>query len=147
MSKTKHKRARREAKREHQKKVTKAAHTSRRASTTQSQPVAKKQKLNHTNANSTANSNANIEAQTAPTAVVDVNGKAHAHTQASQKHPIPFDVYDKVLLVGEGDFSFARSLCVEHGCANVTATSFDSGEEVREKYVICFTLILFVIPT
>ena len=38
------------------------------------------------------------------------------------------------LLVGEGDFSFTRSLVDEHGCANVTATSFDSEEEVLEKY-------------
>jgi 25S rRNA (uracil2634-N3)-methyltransferase len=54
--------------------------------------------------------------------------------QASQKHAVPFGEYEHVLLVGEGDFSFANSLVVEHGCANVTATSFDSESEVCEKY-------------
>lgn len=54
--------------------------------------------------------------------------------QASQKHDIPFGLYDKILLVGEGDFSFTRSLVIEHGCASVTATSYDSEEDVRTKY-------------
>jgi 25S rRNA (uracil2634-N3)-methyltransferase len=54
--------------------------------------------------------------------------------QASQKHEVPFGEYEHILLVGEGDFSFTRSLAIEHGCANVTATSFDSESEVREKY-------------
>ncbi|KAJ4400301.1 hypothetical protein N0V91_008760 [Didymella pomorum] len=54
--------------------------------------------------------------------------------QASQKHDVPFGVYEHILLVGEGDFSFTRSLVEDHGCANVTATSFDTEEEVSEKY-------------
>jgi hypothetical protein len=58
-----------------------------------------------------------------------------AKVQAGQKHEVPFGVYDRILLVGEGDFSFAHSLCLEHGCANVTATSFDSAEDVEVKYV------------
>ncbi|KAF2714987.1 hypothetical protein K504DRAFT_333012, partial [Pleomassaria siparia CBS 279.74] len=57
-----------------------------------------------------------------------------AQPQASQKHEVPFGAYDNILLVGEGDFSFAHSLCTEHGCANVTATSFDAGEDVEIKY-------------
>jgi 25S rRNA (uracil2634-N3)-methyltransferase len=57
-----------------------------------------------------------------------------AHVQASQKHEVPFGAYDHILLVGEGDFSFTKSLVEEHGCANVTATSFDTADEVREKY-------------
>lgn len=57
-----------------------------------------------------------------------------AHVQASQKHEVPFGAYDHILLVGEGDFSFTKSLVEEHGCANVTATSFDTEAEVREKY-------------
>ncbi|KAF2624006.1 hypothetical protein BU25DRAFT_348891 [Macroventuria anomochaeta] len=59
---------------------------------------------------------------------------AKAPIQASQKHEVPFGAYDHILLVGEGDFSFTRSLVEEHGCANVTATSFDSESEVLEKY-------------
>lgn len=54
--------------------------------------------------------------------------------QASQKHDVPFGAYEHILLVGEGDFSFTRSLVEDHGCANVTATSFDAEEEVLEKY-------------
>ncbi|KAG8219403.1 hypothetical protein J3R82DRAFT_325 [Butyriboletus roseoflavus] len=58
-------------------------------------------------------------------------------------HPptIPFKPTDKILLVGEGNFSFARALIVdppsplEHLVpANVTATSYDSEEECFSKY-------------
>jgi 25S rRNA (uracil2634-N3)-methyltransferase len=57
-----------------------------------------------------------------------------ATTQASQQHAVPFGEYDHILLVGEGDFSFARSLAIAHGCSNVTATSYDSASVVEEKY-------------
>ncbi|KAF2463924.1 uncharacterized protein BDR25DRAFT_105530 [Lindgomyces ingoldianus] len=112
MSKNKTKRARREAKREHHKKASKLKP---QPTTNSSKPLQtaqqKKQK-------------ANAKAQKPP-----------PHTQASQQqHPIPFGEYDNILLVGEGDFSFTRSLVVEHGCANVTATSFDSEDELRKKY-------------
>jgi len=60
--------------------------------------------------------------------------KTHQPTQASQQPTVPFSAYDHVLLVGEGDFSFTSSLTLHHGCANVTATSFDTEEEVRAKY-------------
>lgn len=39
-----------------------------------------------------------------------------------------------ILLVGEGDFSFSRSLIDNHGCFKMVCTSFDSKEEVFEKY-------------
>ncbi|KAF1974600.1 hypothetical protein BU23DRAFT_553255 [Bimuria novae-zelandiae CBS 107.79] len=119
MSKTKTKRARRELKRDanrkianHQKKLATAAKP-----TKPSTPASKKQKTTH-------------ESQSTGTAAPTPK----PHIQASQKHEIPFDTYDNILLVGEGDFSFTRSLAVEHGCANVTATSFDSEEEVQKKY-------------
>jgi 25S rRNA (uracil2634-N3)-methyltransferase len=107
MSKTKTKQARRELKRDGARKI--AAHQRKTAkaatiSTNAPKPPKKKQKM---------------EAQP---------------MQASQKHDVPFSEYEHILLVGEGDFSFARSLAIEHGCANVTATSFDSDTEVREKY-------------
>lgn len=121
MSKTKTKRARRELKRDgnkkiaaHHRKVAKAAEAKLEAAKSTSKPSAKKQKMNPPD----------TKVQTAPKAPV----------QASQKHDVPFGEYDHILLVGEGDFSFARSLVVEHGCANVTATSYDTEEEVREKY-------------
>lgn len=130
MSKTKTKQARRQLKRdgqrkiaEHQKKVAKAAaaakkppNSSKPASATTkpaAKPAAKKQKTQAT------------DSTTAP---------AKPHIQASQKHAVPFGPYDHILLVGEGDFSFTKSLVEEHGCANVTATSFDTEEEVLKKY-------------
>lgn len=48
---------------------------------------------------------------------------------------IPFDfTEDQILLVGEGDFSFARSLIVEHVALNLTATVYDTEAEIAEKY-------------
>lgn len=122
MSKTKTKRARRELKREgerkiaahHRKAAAKAAETKQAAT---KQPTKKKQKMN------------SGTAKDAPPATKP------AHVQPSQrKHAIPFGEYDHILLVGEGDFSFTRSLVIEHGCANVTATSYDSLEDVQSKY-------------
>ncbi|CEP19812.1 hypothetical protein [Parasitella parasitica] len=44
---------------------------------------------------------------------------------------------DKILLIGEGNFSFARSLCenyLDEGAENLTATCFDSEKVLYEKY-------------
>ncbi|KAF1935801.1 hypothetical protein EJ02DRAFT_112424 [Clathrospora elynae] len=119
MSKTKTKRARRELKRDgdrkivaHHKKVAKAAE----AKQPSSKPPAKKQKKMSA-------------PDTTPQAAAP-----KALTQASQKPDVPFGAYDHILLVGEGDFSFTRSLALEHGCANITATSFDTEEQVHSKY-------------
>lgn len=49
---------------------------------------------------------------------------------------IPFDTDDKVLLIGEGDYSFALSI-VENQLIDpfkLVATSFDTFEEVKQKY-------------
>lgn len=123
MSKTKTKQARRQLKRdgqrkiaEHQKKEAKKAAivqpSNPRATIPTSKPAPKKQ-----------------IPSTAPKP--ETTAKP---VQASQKHDVPFGVYEHILLVGEGDFSFTRSLVEDHGCANVTATSFDAEEEVLEKY-------------
>lgn len=119
MSKTKTKRARRELKRDanrkianHQKKLMAAAKPAK-----PSIPASKKQKTAH-----------EPQSKTTPAPL------PKPHVQASQKHAIPFETYDHILLVGEGDFSFTRALVLEHGCANVTGTSFDSASEVRTKY-------------
>lgn len=116
MSKTKTKRARRELKRDGARKI--AAHQRKTAkattipANTPNPPPKKKQRQK--------------EKQKMSEPAIPV--------QASQKHNVPFGEYEHVLLVGEGDFSFTRSLVVENGCANVTATSYDSESEVREKY-------------
>lgn len=52
--------------------------------------------------------------------------------QQQQRHwqtAAPFGVWDKILLVGEGDFSFAASLVKSHGCADILATSFEENRE------------------
>ncbi|KAF2854170.1 hypothetical protein T440DRAFT_442683 [Plenodomus tracheiphilus IPT5] len=126
MSKTKTKRARRELKRDgdrkiaaHHRKVAKAAEVASAAKLS-SKPSSKKQKTSSTSA-----ADSKPKTPTTP---------AKPPVQASQKHAVPFGAYDHILLVGEGDFSFTRSLVLEHGCANVTATSFDTEEEVKAKY-------------
>jgi 25S rRNA (uracil2634-N3)-methyltransferase len=117
MSKAKTKQARREAKRDgarkiaaHQKKTAKAATT---PSSHAPKPLNKKQKQK--------------QKQT-------MASQSAAPLQASQLHAAPFGEYEHILLVGEGDFSFTRSLAVSHGCSNVTATSYDSADTVLEKY-------------
>jgi len=48
---------------------------------------------------------------------------------------IPFSPEDKILLVGDGDLSFAASLVEHHYCADVTATVFEKNrDELLEKY-------------
>jgi 25S rRNA (uracil2634-N3)-methyltransferase len=54
---------------------------------------------------------------------------------------IPFTPTDKILLIGEGNFSFAHALIIdppsslEHiSPSNITATSYDSEEECYDKY-------------
>lgn len=50
------------------------------------------------------------------------------------QYTIPFEPNDRILLVGEGDFSFARSIVLHHGCANVLATTNDGRSECETKY-------------
>lgn len=60
--------------------------------------------------------------------------KQSQHQAQQQKAPYEFN--DKILLVGEGNFSFARSLVesVVHGGDNVIATCFDTEEVLNQKY-------------
>ncbi|KAF2012762.1 hypothetical protein BU24DRAFT_443108 [Aaosphaeria arxii CBS 175.79] len=131
MSKTKTKQRRREAKREHHKKLAKQSSSSSRPQkptpTQQSKknPAPKTKETPSEAPTATAN----------PTATPKPHHHHHHHHQPSQQnHPIPFDTYDRILLLGDGDFSFTHSLAIAHGCASVTGTSFDSADEVREKY-------------
>ena len=50
--------------------------------------------------------------------------------------PFNKDGNDKVLLIGEGDFSFAKSLILQNFIQpeNLIATSFDSFEQLINKY-------------
>jgi 25S rRNA (uracil2634-N3)-methyltransferase len=57
------------------------------------------------------------------------------HHQPSQKTgKVPFVPQDRVLLVGEGDFSFARALTQHLSVRRVVATCFDGEKELRTKY-------------
>lgn len=47
---------------------------------------------------------------------------------------VPFSSTDRILLVGEGDFSFSSSLLKAHGCTNLVATSYDKISVLRSKY-------------
>ena len=57
-------------------------------------------------------------------------------TQAapSQSPTIPFLPTDRILLIGEGDFSFSASLLNEHGCTFLVATTLDKQTVCRSKY-------------
>ncbi|KAG0637526.1 hypothetical protein HOY80DRAFT_1016894 [Tuber brumale] len=51
-----------------------------------------------------------------------------------QKLPTLFHPSSRILLLGEGDFSFAASLVRHHHVRHLTATSLDSEAELLEKY-------------
>lgn len=59
------------------------------------------------------------------------NKQAHSQYQSTK---VPFDVHDNILLVGEGNLSFTLSLLHDHGCASLTATTFDSEMTLEDKY-------------
>ncbi|KAL8739328.1 MAG: hypothetical protein Q9181_000059 [Wetmoreana brouardii] len=57
------------------------------------------------------------------------------HKQKFQQAPtVPFEPTDRILLVGEGDFSFAHSLYTNHNCCSLLATCYDSVSVLKEKY-------------
>ncbi len=67
--------------------------------------------------------------QSLPTSPETLNNKS----RKSRKN-IPFSASDRILLVGEGDFSFAASLVTHHGCNSVLATTLDSEEVLLAKH-------------
>lgn len=71
---------------------------------------------------------------------IALNAKAKKQAQ-NQSHPrrppwVPFDNdhAETVLLVGEGDFSFAAALAERFDALDVVATSLDTEKEIGEKY-------------
>lgn len=66
------------------------------------------------------------------------NQKKQQQFQAQQREEnpiIPFDRDERILLIGEGDLSFAASLITHHRCTNVTATVLDKDHsELVDRY-------------
>ncbi|RDW61911.1 25S rRNA (uracil2634-N3)-methyltransferase [Aspergillus mulundensis] len=66
------------------------------------------------------------------------NAPARKHENPQQKQNrrpiVPFRRKDRILLIGEGDFSFAHSLATHHRCRNLVATCYDSKEALYAKY-------------
>ncbi|KAK2604387.1 hypothetical protein N8I77_007324 [Diaporthe amygdali] len=64
------------------------------------------------------------------------SGGSNPNTHARDLEPtIPFSPEDAILLVGEGDLSFSRSLVEHHYCENITATVLEKDlEELTAKY-------------
>ncbi|KAG9531600.1 hypothetical protein KCU93_g1806, partial [Aureobasidium melanogenum] len=59
---------------------------------------------------------------------------AQKQQQQHQEPIIPFDALDRILVIGDGDLSFSRSLVDTHGCAALLATTYDTEAELLEKY-------------
>ncbi|KAH7349410.1 hypothetical protein B0T11DRAFT_342697 [Plectosphaerella cucumerina] len=61
--------------------------------------------------------------------------KTHKQHHKNQDPVVPFSPKDNILLIGEGDLSFAASLAVHHGCRTITATVLEKSEaDLLEKY-------------
>lgn len=92
----------------------------------------KKQKLNSQQINYPDKSNKSNKA--------NKPNKIKKLDESTKKTFIPFETTDKILLIGEGDFSYSLSI-VKQGLIkteNLIATSFDSEEVIIEKYTeIC----------
>lgn len=71
---------------------------------------------------------------------------AKKHRQQQHDEPvIPFSPSDRILLIGEGDLSFAASIIEHHGCTNVTATVLEKDHaELLAKYPAVDTNIAVV---
>jgi 25S rRNA (uracil2634-N3)-methyltransferase len=72
---------------------------------------------------------------TRPAGISKPKPKPKSKHQAQHTAPIiPFSPSERILLIGEGDLSFARSLLEFHKCTNILATVLESQEELEEKY-------------
>ncbi|KAL4942856.1 hypothetical protein BDV06DRAFT_155745 [Aspergillus oleicola] len=104
---------------------------------------------NSYNYNINANTNANKE-NDAPARKGSNQSQKQKGRQKQQhnKRPIvPFRKGDRILLVGEGDFSFAHSLATHHHCKKLLATCYDSQETLYSKYPQAETNISEIIGT
>lgn len=92
-------------------------------------PAAKKQKTG------SLNSKSNTANQHDQHSKHSKHKKSNGPQQQNQKPTIPFSPTDSILLIGEGDLSFAASLITHHRCTNVTATVLEKDlAELSAKY-------------
>jgi 25S rRNA (uracil2634-N3)-methyltransferase len=99
-------------------------------------PKTKKQKLNNSNPHPKHHGKRKPQAKSANPQSQKQASTTPKNKQHKQLRPptIPFDVFDNILLVGEGDLSFTLSLLHDHGCASLTATTYDTLPALVEKY-------------
>ena len=68
-------------------------------------------------------------------------GKNRGKGKAPLRTTNPFNLTDKILLIGEGNFSFARALLSTLPPSNITATAYDSEEACYAKYPEAETIV------
>ncbi|APA10133.1 hypothetical protein SS1G_07469 [Sclerotinia sclerotiorum 1980 UF-70] len=68
--------------------------------------------------------------------ISNTSSKTKSHKQAQHVTPIiPFSPSDSILLIGDGDLSYARSLITHHHIEKLTATVYESSLAIlEEKY-------------
>ncbi|PVU99010.1 hypothetical protein BB559_001064 [Furculomyces boomerangus] len=84
--------------------------------------------------------NSFIETNAKRKAIEDEIAKAKQKNTKKQKHeikvPVMYTRKDRILLVGEGNFSFAKALAEKIGTGiNILATSLDSEKDSNTKYI------------
>lgn len=94
----------------------------------------------------------NATAQSTPSSSsslkLDTKGKKKA-SGPPRRPTIPFKSTDSILLIGEGNFSFARALIDDAPGdltflppSNITATAYDTEQECHEKYPECQSIVI-----
>ena len=68
-------------------------------------------------------------------------GQKRVKGKVSMRTTNPFNSTDKILLIGEGNFSFARALLSTLPPSNITATAYDSEEACYAKYPEAETIV------
>jgi 25S rRNA (uracil2634-N3)-methyltransferase len=100
--------------------------------------MAKRRKLAHKNApsaHSKKHAQQNKPDQKKPLNGSAKKGKGKHQRQTDETPTIPFEPHHRILLIGEGDLSFASSIIRHHGCVNVTATVLEKDvNELLAKY-------------
>lgn len=72
---------------------------------------------------------------TRPAGISKFSKQASSSKPLQHREPtLPFSPHESILLIGEGDLSFSRSLVTHHACEHLTATVYESQAELLSKY-------------